>query len=132
MIYFPKCSIFSTIQSYAPDVAFYYFLKVNQFAGEKSLRLVECYFCHDSPAVHFMSASCIICCQATQILEMLHICQLCMITMFCTGDGCFEVLITTHKLINGYQSFIRVKSVVLSVGQFSKPSCVLFWALIYL
>ena len=97
----------SAIQSYAPDVAFYYFLNVSHFTGEKSLRLVECCSCQDSPAFHFTGTSCIICCQATWIFEILRVCHFLIITMICTGDGCFEVLITTYKLINGYQIFVR-------------------------
>jgi hypothetical protein len=98
----------SAIQSCAPDVAFYCFLNVSQFTGGKSLYLVECCFCHDSPAFHFTCTSCIICYQGTQIFEMSHICQLFMITMICSGDVCLEVLIATCILINGYRSFIRV------------------------
>jgi len=98
----------SAIQSYAPDVAFYCFLNVSHFTGEKNLWLVECCSCQDSPAFHFTCTSCIICCQATWIFEILHVCQLLMITMICTGDCCFEVLITTYQFINGYKIFIRV------------------------
>ena len=95
---------FSAIQSYVSDVAFYYFLNVSRFTGEKSLRLIECCSCHDSPAFHFTCTSCIICCQATQMFEMLHICQLLMISMICTGMVTVEVLIATCKLIIGYHS----------------------------
>jgi hypothetical protein len=41
LIYFPKCPSFSTIQCYAANAAFQV-----QFAGEKSLPLAECCFCH--------------------------------------------------------------------------------------
>ena len=35
-----------------------------QFAGKKSLLLVECWFCHGKPGINFPSVSCVIRCQA--------------------------------------------------------------------
>ena len=55
LIYFLKCTSFSTIQSCALHVALHQFLTYMQvqFTGEKSFYLVECCFRHGNSAFHW-------------------------------------------------------------------------------
>ena len=77
LLYFPKCSSFSTMPSCALGAAFFLLvsslIKV-QFAGETSL-LVERRFCQGSPGFYLTCTSCIACYQAGHIVDIFHIFQ---------------------------------------------------------
>jgi len=77
LIYFPKCPIFRTLQSYLRfkcNNLILSSLNSAQFSGEKSL-LLECRFCHTNRGFNFTCTPCSTYYHFTQIVEIFHFLQ---------------------------------------------------------